>query len=53
MARIARVVAPRIPHQITQRGNRRQATFFGAEDYQASLALLAEWSRACAGAIWA
>ena len=53
MARIARVVAPRIPHHITQRGNRRQETFFGAEDYQAYLALLAEWSRACEGAIWA
>ncbi len=32
MARIARVVAPGLPHHITQRGNRRQATFFGAED---------------------
>ena len=29
MARIARVVAPGRPHHITQRGNRRQATFFG------------------------
>ena len=40
MARIARVVGPRIPHHITQRGNRRQETFFGAEDYQAYLGLL-------------
>ena len=30
MARIARVVAPGIPHHITQRGNRRQEPFFGA-----------------------
>jgi hypothetical protein len=29
MARMARVVAPGLPHHITQRGNRRQATFFG------------------------
>jgi len=28
MARIARAVAPGIPHHITQRGNRRQQTFF-------------------------
>jgi putative transposase len=35
MARIARVEAPGTPHHITQRGNRRQETFFCAEDYQA------------------
>jgi len=35
MARIARVVAPGIPHHVTQRGNRRQETFFCAEDCQA------------------
>ena len=29
MARIARVVAPGLPHHITQRENRRQPTFFG------------------------
>jgi len=28
MARIARAVTPGIPHHITQRGNRRQQTFF-------------------------
>jgi putative transposase len=28
MARLARVVAPGYPHHITQRGNRRQPTFF-------------------------
>jgi hypothetical protein len=37
MARIARVVAPGLPHDITQRGNRRQATFFGADDDRAPL----------------
>ena len=35
MVRRARVVAPGIPHHITQRRNRRQETFFCAEDYQA------------------
>jgi len=35
MARIARIVVPQYPHHITQRGNRRQQTFFLEEDYQA------------------
>ena len=43
MARIARAVAPRIPHHITQRGNRRQQTFFSDEDYQFYLELMSEW----------
>jgi hypothetical protein len=32
MARLARVVAPGVPHHVTQRGNRRQRTFFTDED---------------------
>jgi len=43
MARIARVIAPGLPHHVTQRGNRLQQTFFEPEDYQAYLALMAEW----------
>ena len=35
MARLARVVVPGIPHHITQRGNRRQQTFFADDDYAA------------------
>jgi putative transposase len=38
MVRPARVVAPDIPHHITQRGNRRQETLFCVEDYQEYLA---------------
>jgi REP-associated tyrosine transposase len=53
MARIARVVAPGIPHHITQRGNRRQEAFFCVEDYQADLALLREWGRHWKVEIWA
>jgi hypothetical protein len=34
MARIARVVVPGLPHHTTQRGNRRQETFFTDDDYQ-------------------
>ncbi len=43
MARLARVVAAGMPHHGTQRGNRRQATFFCDHDYQAYLDLMAEW----------
>ena len=35
MARIARVVAPGLPHHGTQRGNRRMQTFFCDDDYAA------------------
>jgi REP element-mobilizing transposase RayT len=52
MARIARVVAPGLPHHITQRGNRRQATFFGAEDYHAYIALIGEWCRYWHVEVW-
>jgi len=34
MARIARVVVPGLSHHITQRGNRREPVFFGAEDHR-------------------
>jgi len=46
MARIARVIAPGFPHHVTQRGNRRQQTFFGDEDYQAYVDLLREQCQA-------
>lgn len=41
MARIARVIVPTYPHHVTQRGNRRQQTFFAHEDYKYYLSLLA------------
>ena len=53
MARLARVVAPGLPHHITQRGNRRQPTFFSAADYRLYRALMAEWCGRCGVAIWA
>jgi REP element-mobilizing transposase RayT len=37
MARLARVVIPGLPHHVTQRGNRRQQTFFDDEDFQKRL----------------
>ena len=42
MARLARVVAPGIPHHVTQRGNRRQKVFFEPSDYSLYRGLLAE-----------
>ncbi len=53
MARIARVVVPGLPHHVTQRGNRRQQTFFGDDDYAAYLELIAHWCAACKVEIWA
>jgi len=47
MARIARVLAPGIPHFITQRGNRRLQTFFCDDDYRLYLRLMSEWCRIC------
>jgi putative transposase len=43
MARLARAVAPGMPHHVIQRGNRRQQTFFNDEDYKAYLELMSEW----------
>ena len=53
MARVARIIAEGHPHHITQRGNRRQRTFFGDEDYAAYLHLMAEWCKKCDIAVWA
>src|SRR5271166_5343752 len=53
MARLARVIAPGMPHHVTQRGNRGQQTFFGEEDYQHYLELISRFCRAEQVAIWA
>lgn len=45
MARIARIVVPGIPHHITQRGNRRQESFFKDDDYREYISLM---SASCA-----
>ncbi|MCB9557875.1 MAG: transposase [Deltaproteobacteria bacterium] len=42
MPRRARVVVPGVPHHLTQRGVRRQAVFFGEDDYRHYL----QWYRA-------
>ncbi len=53
MARIARAVAPGLPHHVTQRGNRRQPTFFGEDDYGAYIGMMAEWCPKCGVEVWA
>jgi hypothetical protein len=45
MARMGRVVAEGMPHHITQRGNRRQKTFFSDEDCAAYIDLMTQWCR--------
>ena len=52
MARLARIVVPGYPHHITQRGNRRQETFFCDEDYEAYISLMAEWCGRLGVEIW-
>ncbi|MGI9330888.1 MAG: REP-associated tyrosine transposase [Gammaproteobacteria bacterium] len=42
MARMARAVIPDFPHHVTQRGNRRQRTFFCEDDYRLYIDLLAD-----------
>ncbi len=53
MARVARLVVPGLPHHITQRGNRRQQTFFHDEDYAAYIELMGEWCGERGVVIWA
>jgi len=53
MARSARVVVPGYPHHVTQRGCRRQPTFFHQSDYQLYLDLMADWCQRCGVEIWA
>jgi putative transposase len=52
MTRIARVVVPGLPHHVTQRGNRRQRTFFKASDYNDYLELLHTWTRRTGVSVW-
>jgi putative transposase len=42
MARLPRLVLPGYPYHVTQRGNRRQQTFFEDGDYQLYRDLLGE-----------
>ena len=48
MGRMGRVVIPGYPHHVTQRGNRRQRTFFSDDDYRYYRELTAEFAREAA-----
>jgi putative transposase len=52
MARLARLVIPGHPHHVTQRGNRREQTFFEAGDYLLYRQLLAEAARQAGSEVW-
>ncbi len=52
MARMARVVIPNYPHHVTQRGNRRQKTFFCEDDYCYYIELITEFSRQSGTQVW-
>ncbi len=45
MARLARIVAPGLPHHVTARGHRREPIFFEDGDQEVYLDLLAEQLR--------
>jgi putative transposase len=53
MARTARIVVAGTPHHITQRGNRRQQTFFRPADYSAYIHMAAEAFAAADVEVWA
>lgn len=52
MARMARVVVPGYPHHVTQRGNRRQKTFFCDDDYRYYIELLSIYSKEYCTEVW-
>lgn len=53
MPRIARVVAAGLPHHVTQRGNRKQRTFFSDRDYRRYLRLMTESCQHWGVEVWA
>lgn len=53
MARMGRVVFAGAPHHVTQRGNRRQQTFFSDADYLAYVHVAAEAFTEAEVQVWA
>ena len=53
MARMVRLVVPNYPHHVTQRGNRRQPTFFHPSDYHSYLTILEEEKEQASVEVWA
>lgn len=53
MARLARIVVPGLPHQVTARGERREPIFFEDGNQDIYCDMLAEQRRRHAVAVWA
>jgi len=53
LARLARIVIPGTPYHVTQRGNRRQTTFFEDEDFALYRDLVGEAARRAGSEVWA
>lgn len=53
MPRIPRLVVPGLPHHVTQRGARKQRTFFSEADYGTYIDILAKTKAEFGVAIWA
>ena len=52
MPRLARLVIPGVPYHVTQRGNRRQQTFFEEGDYALYRDLLGKAARRAGSSVW-
>ena len=50
---LARAIAPGYPPHVIQHGNRRRQAFFSNADYEACLALMAEWCARYRVEVWA
>jgi putative transposase len=53
MGRTARLVVPGFPHHVTQRGARKQPTFFRTDDYRIYVSLMAQAMQRADAEIWA
>lgn len=53
MARMPRMVVPYYPHHVTQRGNRRQKTFFCEDDYRYYIELVSRFADKAKTEVWA
>jgi putative transposase len=53
MARLARIVIPGVPYHVTQRGNRREPTFFEDADYKRYRTIIGDAAKRANCQIWA
>jgi putative transposase len=53
LARLARIVVPGVPYHVTQRGNRRERTFFEPADYKRYRTMLGEAAKRAGAEVWA